>query len=81
MISTKCKEFTEKIDLKMKPETFHQKLSYIMHIVLCDVCREYVKMSQTLGRAIRFVSEINASKQNMNIEKLNKDLLEKYKKL
>jgi len=82
MISTKCKDFTEKIDLKMKPETFQQKLSYIRHIVLCKVCREYLKMSQKLGLAFRIVSKANAEKLDpARLDQLNQDLLEKYKKL
>lgn len=82
MISTSCKDFTGKIDLKRKPETFQQKLSYLMHIVLCKVCREYLKMSQKLGLALRIVSKANVAKLDPNrLDQLNQDLLEKYKKL
>lgn len=82
MISTKCKDFIEKIDLKMKPETFQQKLSYISHIVLCKVCRKYVNMSQKLSVAIRLVSKTNDSALDLvGLDRLNQDLLEKYKKL
>lgn len=78
----KCKDFTANIDLHKRPESFSGYVEYYRHLVLCTFCREYIKLSLKLSRALRFVSEENENHQtSLDIEKLNKILLDKYKSM
>ncbi len=78
----KCKDFTANIDLRKRPKSFFGYIGYYQHLVLCTFCREYMKLSLKLGRALRFVSEENEKNQaSLDIEKLNKTLLDKYKSM
>lgn len=81
-MSKVCKDFTGRIDLNITPKTWRQKISYMTHISICRVCREYLNMSRLLRLAIQRLSKVNNLKlDSARMDQLNRDLLEKYKKL
>ncbi len=47
-----------------------------LHISLCSACRHYLQASRILGQAIRQM--VKGSGDSVDLEKLNRELLEKY---
>ncbi|AZZ36359.1 hypothetical protein CIK05_05990 [Bdellovibrio sp. qaytius] len=74
-----CKDVTEKIDLNDQSKTQLEKFRVKLHVSLCQACHNYYSFSQTLKTA--FKKLMTSSKPTKtDLEKLNRELLQKYSK-
>jgi len=74
-----CKDATEKIDLNDQTKTINDKFRVKLHVSLCQACDNYYSLSQMLRAALRkLMSSHKPSKSSL--EKINKELVDKYAK-
>lgn len=70
-----CKEATEKVDVGVSKK-LKERLRLALHLSLCEGCHNYLKITQTLRRAIQ--NAVAQSEKNDRLENLNKELLKKH---
>ena len=78
-LAMKCKDVTAKIDLGEVPTDFMGRFRFRLHIGLCKACRHYLNASAVLRNAIREM--VTRDEHSINVELINKKLLEKYSKV
>ena len=72
----KCQDVTARIDLHEKPNSFSGYFRYWLHLSLCQACKNYYDYSRILSHAFKK----SPSSSTINLEKINKSLIEKYGK-
>jgi hypothetical protein len=73
-----CKEVTGNIDLRNKPIGFLGSFRFYMHLSICKACKNYYDFSNALQKVMSQYMKNTFSK--MNIENLNRDLINKFSK-
>ena len=74
----KCKEITAKIDAHEIPSSFFGRLSFWFHIGICGACKNYLRFSESLGKAFRAYLSVSISSDK--VEQLVQSLLAKFAK-
>lgn len=69
----KCEEVTGQMDLHQKPKNLIDFFKFNLHLSLCQACKNYQNLSQTLSKAIAENSAAqNFKTQNSNTSSLAK---------
>jgi hypothetical protein len=72
----RCKDVVEQIDLSDPPITWRKWFRIRLHLSFCQACNNYLRASQTLGRAV--CETLKNSEAGFDVEKVNQELLKKY---
>lgn len=73
-----CKEVVGQLDLPESPRGFRPAVRHALHLSFCEACRNYRKLSVALRKALRVYANNNPPASDL--ERLNQDLLRKYKR-
>ncbi len=72
----RCQEVAEEIDLKKTKNLSVKQFRIQLHLSICQACKNYLDTSKVLNKTVRKLVKTN--QKQVNIEKLNTDLLEKF---
>jgi hypothetical protein len=70
----KCQDVTWTIDLRQKPTTIIDHFRFLLHLSLCQACKNYFDVSKALSNGLKN----RRPSPVINIDKINISLLEKY---
>jgi hypothetical protein len=63
----RCKDVATQVSLGGPPETSKQKLRYLLHMSLCQACRNYEGYSRWLNREATQVNTLKLDEQRLKI--------------
>ena len=76
IFALRCKEVAEEIDFSQSKILSLKRFRIQLHLSVCQACKNYSDTGKVLNKAIQKL--IKKNEKQINMQKLNADLLEKF---